>query len=241
MGKWPKTFPPLTAEQQAIADDFMNHWLEVLPNRYGIIERFNHTYPVKNAPSQFLRTLEIGAGRGEHLDYEKITPEQRRNYFMVELMPQLCQIMRQRFPDMHVVETNCQKTMDFQDGFFDRVLAIHVLEHLPDLPSAVKECYRLCRKPGGVLSIVIPCEGSLAYGMARRVSAQRIFEKRYKTSYDWYIRQNHVNRPAEILEELHPYFQVASRSFFPMKAPWLFCNLVIGLTLEVRSSPQGAP
>lgn len=60
--KWPKTFPPLTPEQQFINDDFMKYWHEVLPNKYGIVNRFNHSYVVKNAQEQFLRTLEIGGG-----------------------------------------------------------------------------------------------------------------------------------------------------------------------------------
>ena len=44
-GKWPKVLPPLTAEQQAISDDFMQYWHEVLPKRFGIVERFNHGMP----------------------------------------------------------------------------------------------------------------------------------------------------------------------------------------------------
>ena len=82
---WPKTFPPLTAEQEQIRDDFMKYWHEVLPKRYRLIERFNHRYPVRTAPASFLRTLEIGAGIGEHLEHEKLTPEQECNYWAVEL------------------------------------------------------------------------------------------------------------------------------------------------------------
>ena len=49
---------------------------------------------------------------------------------------------------------------------------------------------------------VIPCEGGLAYWMARRLSAQRIFERRYGTSYKWCIRSEHINVPREIRAEL---------------------------------------
>ena len=35
------------------------------------------------------------------------------------------------------------------DGYFDRILAVHVLEHLPNLPAAIRECYRLCNKTKG--------------------------------------------------------------------------------------------
>src|SRR5688572_17794718 len=82
--KWPKVIPPLTDEQRRISDDFVKAWLETLPN-YQLIESFNHGYPVKHAPRRFTRTLEIGAGLGEHLQFEKLTEEQRRNYYTLEL------------------------------------------------------------------------------------------------------------------------------------------------------------
>lgn len=236
-GKWPKTFPPLTAEQQRVSDDFMKHWHEVLPNKYGVIDRFNHSYAVDHAPDDFRRTLEIGAGIGEHLKYERLTPEQEAEYHTLELRENMSAAIRERFPRVKTVTGDCQARLPHPDGHFDRILAIHVLEHLPDLPAAVREMHRLCDKRRGVFSVVIPCEGSLAYSLARRVSAQRIFEKRYGQPYKWFIEREHVNRPHEILEELAPYFTVEHRRFFPLRlVPATFCNLVIGLTLKPRTA-----
>lgn len=231
---WPKTFPPLTPEQQRISNDFMKHWHEVLPQKFGIIDRFNHSYAVKSAPADFCRTLEIGAGIGEHIKYEKLTPEQEANYHALELRPNMSAEIKRRWPRVQTITGDCQKRLDFADGYFDRILAIHVLEHLPNLPATVREMYRLCDKQRGVLSIVIPCEGGMAYSLARKISAQRIFEKRYNQPYKWFIEREHMNRPREILGELRPYFQVTSRSFFPLPLPAVFCNLVIGLTLTPR-------
>jgi SAM-dependent methyltransferase len=231
---WPKILPPLTQEQKRISDDFMKYWHEVLPKKYGMVDDFNHRYPVKHAPPDFRRTLEVGAGLGEHLAYEQLTEEQERNYVALELRENMAQRIRQRFPRLQVRIGDCQCGLAFPDGHFDRVLAIHVLEHLPDLPSAVREVHRLCHPEHGAFSVVIPCEGGLAYSLARRISAQRIFEKRYQQSYDWFIRREHINVPAEILQELAPYFDTVHRSFFPLGAPWIFCNLCIGLTLRPR-------
>ena len=124
--------------------------------------------------------------------------------------------------------------MDFPDGSFDRILAVHVLEHLPNLPVALREMHRLCHPVHGVFSVVIPCEGSPAYTLARRISAQRIFEKRYRQSYDWFIKREHLNRPEEIVTELNSCFQIVGRRFFPIPVPFLFCNLCLGLTLRPR-------
>lgn len=237
MSKWPKKFPELTTDQRRISDDFLKHWHEVLPRKYGIIEKFNHNYPVRNAPSQFKTTLEIGAGLAEHFVYEKITEEQKTNYTALELRANMAEAIKQRFPQINTIHGDCQKRLDFPDGYFDRVLAIHVLEHLPDLPSAIMEAYRLCNKENGVFSIVIPCEGSLGYYLARRISAQRIFEKRYKQSYKWFIEREHINMPKEILEELLKYFKIIDKSYFPLPfLPFVFCNLCIGLTLIPKNS-----
>jgi len=237
--KWPKIFSPLTTEQQRISDDFMAHWHVVLPSRYSIIDEFNHKYPVQHAPASFVRTLEIGAGLGEHLKYEKLTSVQRKNYFCLDLRANMVEIIRQNFPDVQAIVHDCQQRLNaFEDGYFDRVLAVHVLEHLPNLPAAIQEVYRLINKQKGVFSVVIPCEGGLAYGIARRISAQRIFEKRYKQSYKWFIEREHINRANEILEELHPYFEITHRRYFPLPVlPIQTLNLVIGVTLSPRVSP----
>lgn len=230
--KWPKTFPPLSSEQQAISDDFVKYWHEVLPKRYGVVDYFNHNYVVRNAPSKFLTTLELGAGLGGHLQYERLSDAQLDNYYAVDIRENMAAELRRRFPKVKARVADCQQRLDFPDGFFDRLLAIHVLEHLPDLPAAIRELHRLCNRDRGALSVVIPCEGGLAYTFSRRISAQRIFEGRYRQPYKWFIEREHVNRPAEILEELAPFFRTVHRSFFPLLMPVVTINLCIGITLH---------
>jgi SAM-dependent methyltransferase len=235
--KWPKILPPLTAEQKTISDDFMKHWHEVLPKRFGIVERFNHGYVVRTARQGFRRSLEVGAGLGEHLRYEKLSPEQAANYFAVDIRLNMIEKLRGIHPGVHAIVGDCQQRLDFPDGHFDRVIAIHVLEHLPDLPRAIREIYRLCDKANGVLQVVLPCEGSRAYALARRISAQRLFEKRYRQSYQWFIEREHINVPSEVVSELNPYFQVEKRSWFPLPVSAFWCNLVIGMNLRPRPRP----
>ncbi len=231
---WPKTFAPLSAEQKKISDDFMKYWHEVLPRRYGMVDRFNHTYPVQNAPTEFLRTLEVGAGLGEHLGYEHLTEVQRRNYYAIDIRDNMVAELRRRHPEVNSVVADCQERLDFPDGHFDRILAIHVLEHLPNLPAALHEIRRVSKETVGTLSVVIPCEGGFAYSLARRISAQRIFEKRYGQSYEWFIEREHINRPFEIVRELERYFKVIHRFYFPLVVSSIAANLCIGMTLRPR-------
>lgn len=240
MSKWPKTFPPLTPEQQAIADDFMHYWHEVLPKHYSSVDRFGHDYVVRTVPAGFSRTLEIGIGIGEHLAYERLSPEQLSNYHGLDIRANMIQTLQAVYPNVHAFVGDCQKRQPFPDGYFDRIIAIHVLEHLPDLPAAIRELHRLCDPKNGILQVVIPCEGSLAYGIARRISAQRIFEKRYRQPYDWFISREHINLPGEIVEELAPFFSLSRRTYFPLPLPVLACNLCIAFTSRPRSTVAAA-
>jgi ubiquinone/menaquinone biosynthesis C-methylase UbiE len=231
--KWPKLFPPLTEEQQRVSNDFMKYWHEQLAGnyRYSFIEKFNHQYPIKNS-GDFVTTLEIGAGLGEHVHWERLNHTTRTNYHALELRENMAAEIKKRHPLVNVHVGDCQKTLPFTDNYFDRIIAIHVLEHLPDLPAAIKELYRVCNKERGKLLVVIPCEGGLAYTLARKISAERLFKKRYKMPYKWFIEREHVSKPLEIIKELSHYFDITNRAFFPFMIPSINLNLVIGLTLK---------
>jgi len=236
--KWPKTLPPRTREQKRISDEFMKIWHEQLPSRYGIVERFNHTCPVKHSHPGFRATIEIGAGLGEHLHYEKLTPEQEQNYYAVELRENMAAEIRKRFPKAKAITGDCQARKDFPDGYFDRYIAVHVLEHLPNLPEAIREAYRLLDKQKGQMLVVIPCEGSPAYAFARKISAARVYDRHFEGGYTWLISREHINRPHEILAELAPYFEVEKKVLFPLPfLPFVFNNLCIGLSLRPRPTP----
>ena len=240
---WPKVLPPLNAEQQKRSDAFMKLWHEELAGRkrYGLLERFDHGFPIKNSAASFRTTLEIGAGLGEHLAYEKLTPEQEAGYYCNEYRENMAAEIRRRFPKVQTVVGDCQQRMDFADGFFDRILAIHVLEHLPNLPACIRELYRLVNKQTGRLLIVIPTEGSLAYSVARKISAERVWNRHFDVDYAEFYKREHINVPHEILAELKPYFTIETRGFFPLPfLPLIAANLVIGFSMKPRATPWPA-
>ena len=139
--KWPKILPPLTPAQQQISDDFMKRWHVELAgrSRYGMIERFNHNFPVRASRAGFLRTLEIGAGLGEHVNYETLTPEQEKNYYAIELRENMAAKIREHHPRIQAITGDCQARLDFPDGHFDRYIAVHVLSTCPtSLPACAR-------------------------------------------------------------------------------------------------------
>jgi len=227
--RWPKKVPELTAEQRRIQDDWMRHYHERLSDEHAHVVRFSHQYAARSARPG--RTLDIGAGLGEHLRYEDLASQE---YHAVELREDMAKAIRRDFPSVVTVVADCQERLPYEDATFDRAVAVHVLEHLPNLPAALGEIRRTLR-PGGVLSVVIPCEGGFGYSLGRRVTAQRSFERRYKTSYKWHIESDHVNKAREIIAELRRHFDVEHSTYFPLRVPLIDFNLVVGLTCVRRA------
>jgi len=236
--KWPKVLPPLSEEQKYISNEFMRIWHEVLPKHYGIAERFNQAFPVKHSNKDFLTTLEIGAGLGEHISYEKLSSEQARNYHALEMRENMAEQIRARFPEVKTVVGDCQERLNFNNDHFDRILAIHVLEHLPNLPKCIEEAYRLINKTKGQFIVVIPTEGSPAYTLGRKISAERVYKKHFGGDYSWFYKREHINLPLEIIHELEKYFIIEKKRTFPFPfLHFIFCNLCIGIVLKPKATP----
>ena len=212
----------------------MKHWHEVLPRRYQVVEQFNHTYPLRHLPDKIRwRTLELGAGIGEHLEFE---PIDRQEYHCIELRESMAAEIKRRFPSVTTTTCDCQAKIPYDDSYFDRVVVIHVLEHLPNLPAAMSEVHRVL-KPNGIFSVVLPCDPGLAYELARKVSAERIFKARYKLPYRWFARREHLNSPAEILYAMRQHFQIFDKVYFPLGVPLVNANLCVGLTARKVATP----
>ena len=236
--KWPKVLPVLSEDKKRINDAFMRLWHEVLPKRFGIVERFNHNFPVIHSPKNFTTTLEIGDGLGEHINYEKLSATQASNYYALELRENMAEAIRKEFPQVQTIVGDCQGKLNFPDGHFDRILAVHVLEHLPNLPKCVEEAYRLINKDKGRFLVVIPTEGSPAYTIARKISAERVYKKHFGGDYSWIYKREHINLAPEVIEELNRYFTIDIKRTFPLAfLPFIFCNLCIGLVLKPRENP----
>lgn len=231
---FPKKLKKLSSKQKKISDDFMKYWHEVLRSKYTIVDKFNHKFIVNSRPNRFKTVLEIGAGDGEHLYYEKLSKKKLKNYYALDIRKNMLTRLINEYKDVNVVNGDCQKKTNFKSNFFDRVIAIHILEHLPNLPKALNEINRVI-KTSGTFQIVIPCEGSLAYSIARKISAERIFKKRYEMDYEWFIKREHINSPLEIFTELEEYFKIDTIRFFPINIiPLKFCNLCIGINLTKK-------
>jgi SAM-dependent methyltransferase len=240
-GRWPKQPPPLTAAQESAREGFIQLWHRELPHRYRSIERFNHGFIARLPVKRGSRTLEIGAGLGEHSRFEDLDIQA---YYCVEYRDAFCAELRKQFPADRVVRGDIEQRQPWPDGFFDRVVAVHVLEHLRNLPAALSEIRRLLA-PDGCFDVVLPCEGGLAYSLARKISAERLFRRHFGLDYTPIIRNEHVSTLDEIETELRRDFTVERSAFFPLRVPIRFINLCVGMRLmpgqaDERSVSGGA-
>jgi SAM-dependent methyltransferase len=233
--EWPKPRPRLTAEEIRIQDDWIRYFHERLPSDHPRVLNFNHRYPLRSARPN-TRTLELGAGLGEHLRFEDLETQE---YHAIELRKSMAEAIYRDFPHVSTSIGDCEKRLPYPNNYFDRVIAIHLLEHLYNLPAALAEVQRVLRA-GGVLAAVIPCEGGFAYRLGRRLTTQRVFERRYGVPYDWHVRAEHPNRPDEVFEEIAKRFAIRDRAFFPLRVPIAHANLVIGITATLLPEPSHA-
>jgi SAM-dependent methyltransferase len=228
LGAWPKQRPTLTERQQHVYEEWNAEFLaELKPGSFGWISRFDHRFAAVGA-GEGLVTLEIGAGTGTYLAYET-TGE----YVALEGLAELASMIPER-PGLSIVIADCEGRLPYRDGYFDRVLAIHVLEHLYNLPATLDEVSRVL-KPDGTFSVVIPCQGGRGYSLGQRFTSRRMFERRFPDlRYDWLIGYDHCNSAREVLGELERLFRVRRRRFFPTRMPSVDVNLTIGLELGHR-------
>lgn len=230
-GKWPKDRPILTDKQQEIFKDWYEFWLSEsgMPGKFSIIDQWGHKFTAKRSKPN-TKILEIGAGTGSHLNFEKSNV---LDYYALEHNKDLSNQITKSFPNVHTIEGDCQQKFPFPDAFFDRIIAIHVLEHLDNLTYTLEEVQRTLQN-NGIFTVVIPCEGGFAYKAGRQFTSKRLFQKRYKTDYEWLINYDHINNAKEVIEELDRFFIIEKTSYFPSIIKSLEINLVIGLICKPR-------
>lgn len=176
------------------------------------------------------RTLEIGAGLGGHVPFEDLAAQE---YHVLELRAEFCSrlLVLPNLAGVH--QADIQSRTAFEAGVFDRIIAIHVLEHLRNLPLAVDEMARLLAE-GGILDLVLPCEGGFAYAVARRISAQPMFERRFKMPYGPIIANEHVSTLREVMEVVVQRFRPIYVRWFPFAISSSALNLCVALRMVKR-------
>lgn len=101
------------------------------------------------------RVVELGYGEG--ITLARLAPY-AKHYTMVEGAPSLTNLVKARHPGVEVVESLFE---DYQpDKRFDKILALHVMEHVDDPISLIRHL-KSWLSPGGELVVVVPNKASI--------------------------------------------------------------------------------
>ncbi len=98
------------------------------------------------------KVLDLGCGNGRFFELFLGEEGKRVEYFGVDNSPKLLAIARQRYPQVQFILTDGLE-LPFAENFFDKILCIAVLHHLPGYElrrQFLREAHRVLR-PGGLL------------------------------------------------------------------------------------------
>ena len=171
---------------------------------------------------RFTRVLEVGAGTGVHIRSVRHGFDE---YWMTDLnIRMLEQIPTSGSSAGRIfVKSEDAARISFGDHSFDRLIATHVLEHLPNPHQVLREWVRVVR-PGGVISLVLPCDPGLAWRWGRNLGPRRMF-MRAGIAYDYWMAREHINSINNLVSLLRYYFDDIEESWRPLLVPSMDLNL----------------
>jgi len=174
--------------------------------------------------THFGKVLEVGAGTGIHVRFVRHVFDE---YWVTDLnVPFLERAVAADAPrsrgSVRVGQQDAT-SLTFADDTFDRVIAAHVLEHLPAPHRVLREWVRVL-KPGGTLSLVLPCDPGVAWRIGRAVGSRGKFVKA-GLDYDYWMAREHVNPINNLVSFVRHYFEEVHETWLPFRVPSMDVNL----------------
>jgi SAM-dependent methyltransferase len=187
----------------------------------GKIQRRRFSIFMSLLPRQPIhRLLEIGYGSGVFLPELSHHCEELYGIDIHQNHPEVARILREQGINARLFSGSATE-LPFEDGSFDCVAAISVLEFIPDLEAACREVRRIL-KPDGFFIVVTP-------GKALLLDVGLFLLTGKKAKNDFLIR----GRP--LLEVLCRLFRIERQISFPNKTP-LRWRLYTGMALKPRQA-----
>jgi ubiquinone/menaquinone biosynthesis C-methylase UbiE len=173
--------------------------------------------------THFGRVLEVGAGTGGHLPYVRHGYDE---YILSDHNSNALDVARRKLAKSGDTRLRfeCQSggQLNCPDRFFDRVLAVHVLEHIYQPHLALKEWKRVL-KIGGVLSILIPTDPGTAWRLGRHFGPRRKLLAQ-GVAYDYVMAREHVNASNNLIAILRHMFPKGVEAWWPFRIPSIDLN-----------------
>jgi SAM-dependent methyltransferase len=172
----------------------------------GFATKLIHRALEKNlGRKNFDNVLEIGGGEGFHVKYVK---HNFAHYLLTDLDP------RKLVEDAELLFSEGKLTtkqedaskLTFQNSQFDRIIFMCVLHHLDNPLSALEEARRVI-KPGGLISIYLPCDPGIIYRFMRKIFTMRS-AKKLGLDYEFINSLEHKNHFHALNLQISKVFKV---------------------------------
>lgn len=197
--------------ERSLSSHFMLAGHRVLENRFS-------------ASDCFRKVLEVGAGTGAHVSFIRHRFDE---YWLTDCHTSMLERAVQRLPLELIPRVKiCEEDatgLSFESGTFDRVIASHVLEHLPRPHEVLREWSRLLR-PGGVLSLLLPCDPGILWRVGRLLGPRKRAE-RVGFPYDYWMAREHINSIGNLVTFIRYYFHDVEEHWYPTRVPIYDLNL----------------
>lgn len=183
--------------------------------------------------NHFDRVLEVGAGTGEHLQFVRHTFNE---YVLSDADPAALDVAATKTVGRqnHNVNYSTQvgERLSYSDDTFDRLIATHVLEHIPHPHRALREWRRVVKK-GGTLSVLIPTDPGLAWRLGRHLGPRRRAVAA-GIAYDYIMAREHVNACNALIALLRHSFKNARENWWPLPVSSMDLNLFFSFNAIVE-------
>lgn len=138
----------------------------------------------------FENVLEVGTGSGVHLGFVR---HSFTKYVMTDASRGILDTIQvpKGLAERVTLKQADATSLPFKDNAFERVIATHVLEHIPGPQLVLQEWARVL-KPGGVLSLILPCDPGIPWRLGRNLGPRRSAEKS-GLPYDYFMAVEHIN------------------------------------------------
>jgi ubiquinone/menaquinone biosynthesis C-methylase UbiE len=178
----------------------------------------------------FSRVIEVGAGSGIHF---RSVRHRFDSYLMTDGNPRMLDQARAKVAgdDRFGFQVEDASRLSFSDGTFDRLIATHVLEHMPAPHEVLREWARVLR-PGGMLSIVLPCDPGFAWRLGRNFGVRQR-ARGAGMEYDYWMAREHVNSIWNLVTFIEYYFDDVRAVWWPLRVPAADLNLIYAANIRV--------
>jgi ubiquinone/menaquinone biosynthesis C-methylase UbiE len=178
------------------------------------------------------KTLEIGVGSGEHLEF--VTDFPKTEYIGVDISPLQSGKLDERIPSdllkvVRFVKANAED-LPFQENYFDRVSSTCLFHHLDDPMAAMMEARRVVRV-GGEISVVLPTDPGLLNQFVKHIYSYRRMKK--LTNIDPSLiyaleHKNHILSLIKLFKEVFKNDKITLR-FLPFRINSWNLNLAVSI------------